>query len=107
LDDGRSDQERIVGVLQGAMIGAIIVVVLLLHWRLFGGETNVLYSRTPTLDKTHATRPSQQDPAALRRYYESIGEIILSIDGLQPEKGHETLYVLRELTARRVWFAEP
>jgi len=32
---------------------------------------------------------------------------VLSIDGLQPEKGHETLYVVRELTARRVWFAEP
>src|SRR5215213_5391696 len=33
--------------------------------------------------------------------------IILSIDGLQPEKGHETLYVVRELTRKRVWFAEP
>ncbi|MBN9507589.1 MAG: aminotransferase class III-fold pyridoxal phosphate-dependent enzyme, partial [Alphaproteobacteria bacterium] len=31
----------------------------------------------------------------------------LCIDGLQPEKGHETLYVVRELTRRRVWFAEP
>jgi hypothetical protein len=48
----------------------------------------------------------QQDPAALRRQYESVEEIILSIDGLQPEKGHETLYVVRELTRKRVWFAE-
>jgi hypothetical protein len=48
----------------------------------------------------------QQDPAALRQRYESVGEIILSIDGLQPEKGHETLYVVRELTEKRVWFAE-
>src|SRR5262249_27456678 len=48
----------------------------------------------------------QQDPAALRRQYESVEEIILSIDGLQPEKGHETLYVVRELTQKRVWFAE-
>jgi hypothetical protein len=32
--------------------------------------------------------------------------LILSIDGLQPEKGHETLYVVRELTGKRVWFAE-
>ena len=32
---------------------------------------------------------------------------MLSIDGLQPEKGHETLYVVRELTQKRVWFAEP
>jgi hypothetical protein len=49
----------------------------------------------------------QQDPEALRRRYESVEEIILSIDGLQPEKGHETLYVVRELTQKRVWFAEP
>jgi hypothetical protein len=49
----------------------------------------------------------QQDPEALRRQYQSAGEIILSIDGLQPEKGHETLYVVRELTRERIWFAEP
>jgi len=49
----------------------------------------------------------QQDAELLRRQYESVAEIILSIDGLQPEKGHETLYVVRELTHKRVWFAEP
>ncbi len=49
----------------------------------------------------------QQDAESLRRHYESAAEIILSIDGLQPEKGHETLYVVRELTRKRVWFAEP
>jgi hypothetical protein len=49
----------------------------------------------------------QQDAELLRRKYESVTEIILSIDGLQPEKGHETLYVVRELTRKRVWFAEP
>jgi hypothetical protein len=48
----------------------------------------------------------QQDPETLRRQYDSVDEIILSIDGLQPEKGHETLYVVRELTQKRVWFAE-
>ena len=48
----------------------------------------------------------QQDPEALRCQYESVSEIVLSIDGLQPEKGHETLYVVRELTQKRVWFAE-
>jgi hypothetical protein len=48
----------------------------------------------------------QEDPEALRRQYQAIDEIILSIDGLQPEKGHETLYVVRELTQKRVWFAE-
>lgn len=49
----------------------------------------------------------QQDPESLRRQYESVDTIILSIDGLQPEKGHETLYVVRELTQKRVWFAGP
>jgi len=48
----------------------------------------------------------QEDPEALLRQYEAVDEIILSIDGLQPEKGHETLYVVRELTQKRVWFAE-
>jgi hypothetical protein len=48
----------------------------------------------------------QQDPEALRRHYQQADSIILSIDGLQPEKGHETLYVVRELTGKRVWFAE-
>ena len=49
----------------------------------------------------------QQDAESLRRHYESATEIILCIDGLQPEKGHEALYVVRELTRKRVWFAEP
>src|SRR5664279_4559658 len=49
----------------------------------------------------------QQDAELLRRQYESVAQIILCIDGLQPEKGHETLYVVRELTRKRVWFAEP
>ncbi len=31
---------------------------------------------------------------------------MLTIDGLQPEKGHETLYVVRELKGKRVWFAQ-
>jgi hypothetical protein len=49
----------------------------------------------------------QQDAELLRRQYPAGTEIILCIDGLQPEKGHETLYVVRELTRKRVWFAEP
>ena len=39
----------------------------------------------------------------MRRQYEGVDDIILTIDGLQPEKGHETLYVVRELTQKRVW----
>ena len=49
----------------------------------------------------------QQDAETLRRQYATVDELILAIDGLQPEKGHETLYVVRELTQKRVWFAEP
>ncbi len=48
----------------------------------------------------------RQDPEDLRQHYHGVDQIILSIDGLQPEKGHETLYVVRELTGKRVWFAE-
>src|ERR1700757_3171168 len=49
----------------------------------------------------------QQDAESRRRHDESASEIILCIDGLQPEKGHEALYVVRELTRKRVWFPEP
>src|SRR4051812_22416856 len=49
----------------------------------------------------------QQGAESLRRHYESASDIILCIDGLQPEKGHEALYVVRELTGKRVWFAGP
>ncbi|MBV8523926.1 MAG: hypothetical protein JOY71_17690 [Acetobacteraceae bacterium] len=48
----------------------------------------------------------QQDFALLQRAYRDIDSVVLSIDGLQPEKGHEALYAVRELTAGRVWFAE-
>ena len=47
------------------------------------------------------------DLKELRKLYVEKKSLILSIDGLQPEKGHETLYVVRELTQKRVWFAEP
>ena len=61
----------------------------------------------------HPTLPGHARGTAARPRGRSAGttkavdEIILSIDGLQPEKGHETLYVVRELTRKRVWFAEP
>jgi GNAT superfamily N-acetyltransferase len=48
-----------------------------------------------------------QDPALVAEEYRGVKDVVLSIDGLQPEKGHETLYVVRELRRRRVWFAEP
>jgi hypothetical protein len=49
----------------------------------------------------------QQDPARLAAEYAGVKDLVLSIDGLQPEKGHETLYVVRELRRRRVWFGQP
>lgn len=48
----------------------------------------------------------QNDPVRLAAEYAKVSSVILSIDGLQPEKGHETLYTVRDLTAKRVWFAE-
>src|SRR5437764_1452703 len=47
-----------------------------------------------------------QDQALLAEHYQDIASLVLTIDGLQPEKGHETLYVIRELRGQRVWFAE-
>lgn len=47
-----------------------------------------------------------QDAALLAQHYKDIDQLVLTIDGLQPEKGHETLYVVRELRGKRVWFAE-
>jgi hypothetical protein len=48
----------------------------------------------------------QQDAQVLAADYRGVKELVLAIDGLQPEKGHETLYVVREVTQKRVWFAE-
>jgi hypothetical protein len=48
----------------------------------------------------------QQDPVLLKEAYRTTRPVMLAIDGLQPEKGHETLYVVRELRQERVWFAE-
>jgi len=48
-----------------------------------------------------------QDLERMREAYKDCRDVILTIDGLQPEKGHETLYVVRELKKQRVWFAEP
>jgi hypothetical protein len=49
----------------------------------------------------------QQEPerlAAADKESEALG---LTIDGRQPEQGHETFYVVRALTSTRVWCAEP
>jgi len=46
-------------------------------------------------------------PESLADAYRRVKDLVLTIDGLQPEKGHETLYVVRELRLKRVWFATP
>ena len=65
---------------------------------------------TPSASISVATRScsplASRTPRPCFGSIESVDEIILSIDGLQPEKGHETLYVVRELTQKRAWFAE-
>jgi MULE transposase domain len=48
----------------------------------------------------------QQDAALMAAAYSQRDSLTLAIDGLQPEKGHETLYVVRELGAKRIWFAQ-
>ncbi len=48
----------------------------------------------------------QQDCHLLQQEYRDVENLVLTVDGLQPEKGHETLYVIREYRKKRVWFAE-
>ena len=48
----------------------------------------------------------RQAPCQLAAAYAEVESVRLAMDGLQPEKGHETLYVVRELARKRVWFAE-
>src|SRR6266853_1057540 len=48
----------------------------------------------------------QQDPQVMAAAYRHVDALVLSLDGLQPEKGHETLSVVRELHAKRLWCAE-
>ena len=50
--------------------------------------------------------PASKTRSRLAAAYAGGDAVSLAIDGLQPEKGHETLYVVRELTHKRVWFAE-
>jgi hypothetical protein len=47
----------------------------------------------------------ESTPEHLAELYRDVPDVVLTIDGLQPEKGHETLYVVRELRLKRIWFA--
>ena len=46
------------------------------------------------------------DPARLRRITAKAGRVILAIDGLQPDVGHEVLWVLREVITGEVLLAK-
>ena len=46
-------------------------------------------------------------PERLAEEYREVEDVVLSVDGVQPEKGHETLYVVREHRLKRTWFAVP
>jgi hypothetical protein len=54
----------------------------------------------------HMLAARQQDPQQLAAAYAGGKAVRLALDGLQPEKGHETLYVVRARTPKRVWCAE-
>jgi hypothetical protein len=63
-------------------------------------EVELLSEVFLALVTTHA-----RDDAALLAQLRAQGGIILSIDGVQPEKGNETLYLLRDLPSGRVLVA--
>ena len=44
----------------------------------------------------------ESSPERLADEYRDVKDLVLTIDGLQPEKGHETLYVVRELRISRI-----
>ena len=48
---------------------------------------------------------SLSDPARLRRIASKAGRVILAIDGLQPDVGHEVLWVLRDVLSGEVLLA--
>ena len=49
---------------------------------------------------------SLQDTDRLRRITESKGRVILALDGLQPDMGHEVLWVVRDCLSGEVLFAQ-
>ncbi len=42
------------------------------------------------------------DPARLRPVFEKQGRVLLALDGLQPDVGHEVLWVIRDCLSGRV-----
>src|SRR3954453_5833628 len=50
---------------------------------------------------------SCSDAARLRRVTAAAGQVVLAIDGLQPDVGHEVLWVLRDALSGEVLLAKP
>src|SRR6185369_8925773 len=48
---------------------------------------------------------SCSDAARLRRITQEAGKVVLAIDGLQPDVGHEVLWVLRDVLSGEVLLA--
>ena len=48
---------------------------------------------------------SLSDPARLRRITAAAGRVVLAIDGLQPDVGHEVLWVIRDVLSGEVLLA--
>src|SRR5260370_399766 len=72
------------------------------HIRLSDDAISVYLRRYQTM-----VAARQQDPALLQLAYRDIGSLWLSIDGLQPAQGHESLVAVRELRAARICFPAP
>lgn len=60
------------------------------------------------MGRSHTRRTARQhDPAPRAEASRAMGALGLTRDGLQPEKGHATLSVVRELRCQRVGWAAP
>jgi hypothetical protein len=51
------------------------------------------------------TTVAQHDEELIRQL-RTLAGIVLAIDGVQPEKSHETLYILRDVRSGRVFVAK-
>jgi hypothetical protein len=77
-------------------------------WSLSISRREVLYLADAYATLLRVTHAPQNDPswAAWRAQVEQNGGLILSIDGIQPDKGNETVYLVRDVLTDRVLAAE-
>ena len=48
---------------------------------------------------------SGKNAAHLKQYFSNQKNLVLSIDGVEPEKGHSILYIIREVQSGKILFA--